>query len=160
MPATTRNPSFSMAAASWRMPRPAAPLASKSSSMIAIGNACANSIGRTLELELAGKLDPCVRVRCAVLVLELAPQQLRARHHVLGRVPEEISRGVAALLERGVGLAVGRSLPMRAGADRAAVLVAPIVVVVQVPAERWDRLGLGRRGRARRGREIHAAVVH
>ena len=55
---------------------------------------------RVLEFELPGKLDAHIVRRVGVELLELAPEQLGARQHVLDRGPEQIGRSIVALLER------------------------------------------------------------
>src|SRR5690242_546641 len=117
------------------MPRPAARFPSKSSSMIATGNACWNFMRLLpLELELRRELHALVARARAALLLVLAPQELAAGHDVLRRVIEQVHRAVLALVEGVEDLAVGVGLPMHAAAERARPFVVPVVVVVEKTA--------------------------
>src|SRR5437660_11874595 len=108
--------------------------------MMATGNGCRKSM-TFLELVLRGELDALVGVGRAVEVLQLAPEELGARHYVLRRIRQQVGRGVAARLERGIELAAGVVLAVLAAADRARILFAPVAVVVHVPAYRLHRFG-------------------
>src|SRR6185436_13487213 len=90
------------------------------------------------------ELDPDVVRRKPVLVLALAPLELRSEHHVLDGVEHDVRERVLADLKRLAALRVRRVDVEARIADRRRHLVAPVRVHERNQAEEWQRLAVER----------------
>src|SRR5262245_7147104 len=76
-----------------------------------------------VEVEFGADLQAQIVTRDAVVIGALSPKDLRAEHHALGGVPEQVDRGVLPLVKSVGSLKVGIVHLVEAVADRGGELL-------------------------------------